>query len=122
MIEPLLLDERLRADGSPARLWAEAGAARLRLRDDDGPCGELPIAAVEVVMRRYGRPLDPEVVVEGPWLDLGGGRRLRRLRYHAAVDATGRDYLVWEAEGAEPLAAMATTVAAALRHLVGRGV
>jgi hypothetical protein len=51
-----------------------------------------------------------------------GGPRpdLRRLRHHAPVDATGRDYLVWERPGAEPLAVVATMAAAALRYLVLR--
>jgi hypothetical protein len=85
-------------------------------------------------MCRYGRPLDPAIVLgEAPGgalgdaprlgddaLELPGGHRLRRLRYHAPVDATGRDYLVWERPGEEPLAVVATMVTAALRYLVLR--
>ena len=42
------------------------------------------------------------------------------MRYHAPVDATGRDYLVWERDGEEPLAALATSVAMMLRFIALR--
>jgi hypothetical protein len=117
MRDVLLLDERITADGTVARTWADVDGARFVLSDDRGAIGALPFAAVERVMARFGRALDPEIeVVEGDVLVLGD-RRLRRLRYHAIVDAEGRDYLVWERPGAEPLAGIATTVTAALRHL-----
>jgi hypothetical protein len=45
---------------------------------------------------------------------------LRRLRHHAPVDATGRDYLVWERPDEPPLAVIATHATAALRYLVLR--
>ena len=70
-------------------------------------------------MCRYGKPLERRSP-RSESLDLGDGRRLRRLRYHAVVDATGRDYLVWERAGEPPLAVMATTATAALRYLVLR--
>ena len=73
-------------------------------------------------MVRFGRALDPEISLQGDALACGDGRVLRRLRYHAIVDAEGRDYLVWERPGEEPLAVIATTVAAALRHLVASGI
>jgi hypothetical protein len=120
----LLLDERIRPDGTRARSWAAlAGApagARIRISDDDGADGELSITALDRVMCRYGRPLDPAIPRTGEALELPGGYQLRRLRYHAPVDATGRDYLVWERPGEEPLAAIATTTTAALRYLVLR--
>jgi hypothetical protein len=156
----LLLDERIRADGTLARSWAARAGDRVRISDDDGAAGELSIAALDRVMCRYGRPLDPEIPLSGDALgggpaaaatdggdgdgggdggdgggdggdggsdatrvlDLPGGYRLRRLRYHAPVDATGRDYLVWErpASDGEPLAVIATMATAALRYLVLR--
>ncbi|HWU91293.1 MAG TPA: hypothetical protein VN253_28700 [Kofleriaceae bacterium] len=116
----LLLDERIRGDGTHARSWAERAGDRVRISDDDATSGELSIAALDRVMCRYGRPLDPDVHLEGEALELSGGHRLRRLRYHAPVDATGRDYLVWERPGGEPLAVVATMAAAALRYLVLR--
>jgi len=116
----LLLDERIRGDGTRARSWAVAAGDRVRISDDDGAAGELSIAALDRVMCRYGRPLDPAIRLDGEALELPGGHRLRRLRHHAPVDASGRDYLVWERPGEEPLAAVATMVTAALRYLVLR--
>lgn len=116
----LLLDERIRADGTHARSWAELAGERVRISDDDGASGELSIAALDRVMCRYGRALGPDVRLDGEALELPGGHRLRRLRHHAPVDATGRDYLVWERPGGEPLAAVATMTTAALRYLVLR--
>ena len=116
----LLLDERILADGTAARTWASVQGAHFHLRDDDGTEGVLSVAALDRVMTRYGRALDPEIALAGDVLDLPDGHRLRRLRFHAAVDATGRDYLVWERAGAEPLAVIATMATAALRYLVMR--
>src|SRR5688572_19461456 len=111
----LLLDERILADGTHARTWAAAvGEDRISIRDDDGTSGELSLTAIDRVMGRYGKPLDPGITVDGERLALGT-HGLRRLRFHAIVDATGRDYLVWERPDGEPLAALATTVTAALR-------
>src|SRR3954469_1593097 len=115
----LLLDERIKADGTHARTWATSEGDRLRLSDDDGSVGQLSLVAVDRVMCRYGRPLDQGIALEGDSL-LCGKYRLRRLRYHAAVDAEGRDYLVWERPDDEPLACIAAMVTAALRYLTLR--
>lgn len=116
----LLLDERIQADGTHARTHLERVGERVRLRDDDGTAGELSVVALDRVMTRYGRALDPALALTGDALALPGGYRLRRLRYHAAVDATGRDYLVWERPGAEPVAVVAAMATSALRYLVLR--
>lgn len=121
----LLLDERIRADGTHARIWATFADDRVQIADDDdGVAGALSITALDRVMCRYGRPLDPSIVISGALagdaLELPGGYRLRRLRYHAPVDATGRDYLVWERQGEEPLAVVAAMATAALRYLALR--
>jgi len=112
----LLLDERIKADGAHARTWATSEGDHLRISDDDGPAAELSLIAVDRVMCRYGRPLDEGIALEGESL-LCGGYRLRRLRYHAVVDAEGRDYLVWERPDGEPLACIAKLATAALRYL-----
>jgi hypothetical protein len=115
----LLLDERIRPDGSHARTWAISEGERVQIRDDDGATGELSLVAVDRVMCRYGRPLEHGVALEGESLTWGG-YRLRRLRYHALVDAEGRDYLVWERPDGEPLACVAAMVTAVLRYLTLR--
>lgn len=115
----LVLAERIRPDGSHARSWAEPCPDGVVIADDDGARGVLSVAALDRVMQRYGRPLEDELVVDGEALALAGGYRLRRFRFHAQVDAMGRDYLVWERPDGEPLAAIGATVAAALRFLVG---
>jgi hypothetical protein len=116
----LLLDERILGDGSHARSWASLDGDRVRIEDDDGTQGVLSIAALDRVMCRYGQPVADDVALDGEVLELGEGRRLRRMRYHAPVDATGRDYLVWERPAEPPLAVIATHVTAALRYLVLR--
>jgi hypothetical protein len=120
MTDRLLLDERILADGRLARSWGTVDGTSLIVSDDDNPGGPLSVAALDRVMVRYGRPLDESIALDGDALELGDGRRLRRLRYHAPVDATGRDYLVWERPGEPPLAVIATHAAAALRYLVLR--
>ena len=115
----LLLDERILADGTHAKCFASAAGDRIKIQDDDGTHGELSLTAVDRVMTRYGRPLENGVALEGEFLTIGE-YRLRRLRYHARVDAEGRDYLVWERPGDEPLAVVATMATAALRYLVMR--
>lgn len=115
----LLLDERIIADGTHVRTWATSDGVRLQIRDDEGSIGELSLVAVDRVMRRYGRPLEHGIALEAEPLSCGS-YRLRRLRYHAAVDSSGRDYLVWEAPGGEPLACVAAMATAALRYLALR--
>jgi hypothetical protein len=115
----LLLDERIKADGTHVRTWASSEGTRLRISDEDGSSGELSLVAVDRVMCRYGRPLDHGIALEGDSL-VCGGFRLRRLRYHAVVDAEGRDYLVWERPDGEPLACVAAMATAALRYLTLR--
>jgi hypothetical protein len=116
----LLLDERILADGRHACTYATVIDERLRIRDDTGEQGELSIAALDRVMTRYGRPLEDGVTLDDPGLELPGGYRLRRLRFHAVVDTEGRDYLVWERPDGEPLAAIGSMVTSALRYLVLR--
>jgi len=115
----VVIDEHIRPDGELVRTHLEvADGGKVRVVADDVR-GELSVAAVEKVMSRYGRPLDPEIPVTGESIELGAAR-LVRLRYKAVVDADTRDWLVWVAPGAEPLAALSTGVAAALRYLVFR--
>jgi hypothetical protein len=123
MAERLLLDERIQGDGHLARTYAMFVDGQVHIEDEggsDAARGALSIAALDRVMVRYGLPLEPGVQPDEDALELGDGRRLRRLRYHAKVDAEGRDYLVWERPHEEPLAVIATHATAALRYLVLR--
>jgi hypothetical protein len=115
----LLIDEHLRLDGTTVRTHLGFEDGRVVVTSDDGIHGALSTAAIGKVMERYGRPLDLTVApLEGtPRLDLDGAGSLRMLRFRARVDVEARDYLVWERDGAEPLAALSNGVAAALRYL-----
>lgn len=113
----MLLDERVDADGAHHRVSLRArGPEALVLEEEGLVLGVVPPLAVRVIMLRYGRELEPGLEVSGEALPVGQGV-LGRYRYRAAVDAIGRDYLVWSESGRPPVAALATTVAAALRHL-----
>ena len=125
MLAVLLLSERIRDDGTHAKSWARAVGKgdrldHIQLVDDDGAHGELSVTALDRVMVRYGRPLEPDIALDGDAIEFADGYRLRRLRFHAIVDAEGRDYLVWERPNEEPLAVVATMATAALRYLVLR--
>jgi hypothetical protein len=119
MATRLLLDERILGDGRHARTYAALDGDRLRISDDEEATGVLSFLAVDRVMSKYGLPLDASIRLDGDTLELEGCK-LRRLRYHAPVDAEARDYLVWEKPGEPALAVIATHATAALRYLVLR--
>ncbi|HEY6036906.1 MAG TPA: hypothetical protein VIV58_21655 [Kofleriaceae bacterium] len=118
MATRLLLDERILGDGRHARTYAALDGDRLRISDDEAT-GVLSFLAVDRVMCKYGLPLDASIRLDGDVIELEGCK-LRRLRYHAPVDAEARDYLVWEKPGEPALAVIATHATAALRYLVLR--
>ena len=118
----LLIDEHIRIDGVVVRTHLGFDSGRITVTSDDGIRGALSTAAIAKVMERYGRPLDLAVAplpspAEAPRLPLGDVGSLLMLRFKARVDADSRDYLVWEREPGEPLAALSNGVAAALRYL-----
>ncbi len=115
--ERLELLARHRDDGALERTQLVRQRGELGVCIDSGPVLPLPDGALERVMHRYGRPLADDVVAEGPALDLGGGRALRRLRFRPRYDVIARDYLVFEEPGVEPVAELAVAVTAALVHL-----
>jgi hypothetical protein len=116
----VLIDEHLRLDGTSVRTHLGVEDGRVTITSDDGIHGKLSLAAITKVMERYGKPLDPVIAPVDPAtpaLALADGSALRMLRFRARVDADYRDYLVWEREGQETLAALSNGVAAALRYL-----
>jgi len=117
----VLVAEHILPDGGRSLTHLEEAPGGVRLRvDQDGTDALLPGAAVEAVMQRYGKPLDPaHDEAGGEAITLGVGKSLERMRFRAAVDVEARDYLVLRGTG-EPLAALATGVAAALRFLARR--
>jgi hypothetical protein len=78
----------------------------------------LPMAVLEGIMDRFGKPLDEAVALEGPSVDLGAGGTLWRIRHRGFYDVIARDFLVWRGPGREPVVELATAVSAALVHFV----
>lgn len=116
----LLIDEHLRPDGSPVRTHLQGDGDHIVIVGDDGVRGRLSAFALDKVMRRYGKPLDPSIELAGKSLDFPDGSRLTHLRWKAPVDAEARDWLVWTCPKEEPIAALSNGVASALRYLVLR--
>jgi hypothetical protein len=109
--------ETTRADGSLAPVHLRIVDGELVLEGDDGAV-VLPEGTLARVMLRYGAPLEEGTkLADVDALELGGGMRIRHVRHLARFDVIAKDWLVYEAEGAEPLCALAATVAGALGHL-----
>jgi hypothetical protein len=118
----LLIDEHIRLDGTTVHTHLGFQDGRVTVTCDDGIHGALSPGAITKVMERYGRALDLSIAPlpseeASPRLSIGAAGQLCMLRFHARVDAEARDYLVWERDGGEPLAALSNGVAAALRYL-----
>ena len=113
----LLVHEWLTDEGENGSLHVDAdvetGALALTT---GGATVLLPMTVLESVMERYGKPLDDTVRLEGPHVDLGDGRVLRRIRHRGFYDVIARDFLVLERPSQEPLVEMATAISAALLH------
>ena len=110
-------------DGAVTTLWLAEVDGALVLRDEEtGVDLPLIVPAILATFERYARPLaaappppgDP--IVE---LALTGGQRgrLRGFRFRAYGDVEPNDYLLLERDDAEPLAAPAPLLSAALLHL-----
>lgn len=113
----LKVHETTRADGSLSPVFLAVEDGTLAIASEDGTF-PLPDGAIDAVMARFGKPLEPsERLVHVGALELGAGRALRHVRHLALYDVIARDYLVYEARDREPMCALATTVAGALDHL-----
>ena len=113
----MLIDQRLDDAGVCEDTTLELEDGAIVVRVGGRSAASLAMSTLEQVMRRYGKPLADGVSPEGPALDLGGGRKLVRMRHLARYDVIAKDYLVWSAPGQEPIAELATAIAAALVHL-----
>jgi hypothetical protein len=120
MTEQLLLHERARADGTLERTWLEVEDGDLLFRVDGEQATALPLAVLDGVMRRYGKPLAEEVPLDVPRLVVDG-RALSILRYRPRYDVIAKDYFVYAVVGGDPVAELATAVAAALTYLMRVG-
>ncbi len=115
----LLLHERTMPDGSREKTWLELSDGSLVLRVDARAPAQIPVAFLEAVMKRYGKPLADDVELSGPRLELEGGRSVCVLRHRARYDVIARDFLVYTAPGQDSLAELAASVTAALSYLAG---
>ena len=113
----LKIHEFILPSGELAGVFLRADPERLWLVTEDEQLA-LPAGALRAVMLRYGAPFDPDADSESQAvLELGGGASLRHVRHLAGYDVIARDYLVYGEAGSDPICAMATNVAGALRYL-----
>jgi hypothetical protein len=112
----LKIDERSTLEGELSAVFLQFEAGVLSIVEEH--CAlPLPSGALDAVMARFGKPLDPDAqLAEMGTLEVGDGRILRHVRHLARYDVVARDYLVY-ASAAEPLCVLAITAAGALRHL-----
>ena len=113
----LLLHERTLPEGALEKTWLEAEHGALFFHVEGITKTEVPLAMLDTVMRRYGKPLADDVPVGGPCLEIEG-RTLSVLRYRPRYDVIARDYLVYRAGEQSPIAELATAVTGALAYLL----
>ncbi len=117
MSASLVVHETFDAGGALVRTTLAVEGEVLVLRENGVAIGQLAEEWLAPVFRRYGKPLADDVRPTKPGIALPGGGELRPLRHLATYDVIARDYLVLALPGEEPLAELATTIAAALLHL-----
>lgn len=111
------IHETTRADGSFAPVDLRVEDGEIVVASDDGVCA-LPGDALVRIMTRYGAPIeDGTKLTDVDAIEIGEGKRLRHVRHLARYDVIAKDWLIYEARGAEPICALANTVASALLHL-----
>lgn len=113
----LRIHEVLRDDGGSEETHLSTEGESVRVHVGGQLLGTLPVEAICLVMKRYGRPLADGIDLDGPALPLAGGRTLHMLRHRARYDVIARDFLVMSAPDEESLADLATSITAALVHL-----
>jgi hypothetical protein len=85
----------------------------------------VPAGVIATIFSQYARPLAPDIasqVNDLPYLRVWSLAspllNLHPLRHLARYDVIARDFLVLSQPGAEPLAELTTTIAAALSHVL----
>jgi hypothetical protein len=111
----LLVHEWTTGDGEREALEVGVDDGCLVVRTAGGDA-RLPMSVLERVMERYAKPLEADVKLDGPSLDLGNAGVLRRIRHRGFYDVIARDFIVWHPREGEPVAELATAVSAALGH------
>ena len=113
----LKIHEFILPNGELSAVFLRRAGEQLRLVGEEGELG-LPRGALRAVMLRYGAPFDRDASCESQGeLALDAGATLTHVRHLAGYDVIARDYLVYAEPGLEPVCAMATNVAGALRYL-----
>jgi hypothetical protein len=117
----LKIDERIDAAGHHVTVSLQLRNEEVWFCEDGHDDVKIPVNAVIAVFSRYARVYDSD----GPRSDvlcLPSGDQLWQFRHHAAVDATGRDYLALQPADKvlPPIAAISTSITGALRFLLQR--
>ena len=127
----LKIDARHDADGYLGGVFLLEEEGVIAVVQDDGRGGHtalpLPAAAIAGAFARYGKPLaeelkapprqDDDSVIPVPLAAGGGHGDVRAFAFVGWGSVEPTDYLLWEVDGAEPLAAPAGLMAAALLAL-----
>lgn len=111
------IDEEISDDGRVVALELQAEAEGFSLWGDRQRIGFFAAEIIRGVVRRYARPVESELRIEGERLVLGAGESLIAWRYRSPVELEYKLYLVLETEDQPPLAVLARQVANALRFL-----
>ena len=123
-LEALCIDEELAAEGPAQKIWLRRHEGVLVLDNTQDAVVVLD-GLIATIFSHYARPLAPDVtskISKLPYLRVcsltAPAFKLHPLRHLARYDVIARDFLVLSHPGAEPLAELTTTIAAALSHVL----
>lgn len=121
----LLIDEKILESGETERCYLELVEQGIRFFTTSGLHVVFSPGAMRGIMQRYAKPLDPDIPIEGPTLELSNGERYTLLHYRMhgrwAIDVIGKDYLVLEGPHSETLCALSNGIAGALTFIAQQG-
>jgi hypothetical protein len=123
-LNALCIYEELTATGQGLKTWLRLQEGALVL-DNAHDAVVVPDGAIATIFSHYARPLAADVasqICQLPYLRVCSVAspllKLHPLRHLARYDVIARDFLVLSQPEAEPLAELATTIAAALSHVL----